>query len=185
MAAFLTSMASSGALRNTRLSDTDITIARAKSGSLRLKLEETEAAYEGDAKHELELAKLARARRAALVAAAEKVKNRAVVTRGTVAAFVEKLALEAEVEREEVRHRCEIFEAGRAVKARQAILMERRGDRHRNQSMHKKVIAMRARQQRYTLTPTPTLTLTLTMTLLTLTVGTSTTAPRRCRRSSS
>ena len=149
MAEFLTSMASSGALRNTRLSDTDITVARARCGSLRLKLEETEAAYESDAKHELELAKLAQAQRAALDAHEKKVAKRAVVTRGNVAAFVEKLALEAEVEREEVRHRCDIFEAERAVKARQAILKERAGDRHRNQSMHKKVIAMRARQQRY------------------------------------
>ena len=149
MAEFLTSMASSGALRNTRLSDTDITVARAKCGSLRLKLEETEAAYESDAKHELELAKLAQAQRAALDAHEKKVAKRAVVTRGNVAAFVEKLAMEAEVERDEVRHRCDIFEAERAVKARQAILKERAGDRHRNQSMHKKVIAMRARQQRY------------------------------------
>ena len=91
-------MASSGALRNTRLSDTDITVARAKCGSLRLKLEETEAAYESDAKHELALAKLAQAERAALDVHEKKVAKRAVVTRGNVAAFVEKLALEAEVE---------------------------------------------------------------------------------------
>ena len=95
MAEFLTSMASSGALRNTRLSDTDITVARAKCGSLRLKLEETEAAYESDAKHELALAKLAQAERAALDAHEKKVAKRAVVTRGNVAAFVEKLAMEA------------------------------------------------------------------------------------------
>ena len=89
------------------------------------------------------------AQRDALDAHEKKVAKRAVVTRGNVAAFVEKLAMEAEVEREEVRHRCDIFEAERAVLARQAILKERQGDRHRNQSMHKKVIAMRARQQRY------------------------------------
>jgi hypothetical protein len=147
--AFLTSMASSGALRNTKISDTDNTIARAKSGSLRLKLEETDAAYEYDVKHELQIAKLAESRRAALDAAAEKVKAKAISTRGNVAALKDQLAREAEVERLEVLRRCDILEAEREVKARQAIVRERQGDRHRNKSMHTKVIAMRARKQLY------------------------------------
>ena len=149
MASFLTSMASSGALRNAKMSDTDITIARAKSGSLRLKLEETDAAYEYDTKHELQLAQLAKSRIAVMDAAAEKVKGRAIVTRGNVADLQEQLAMEAEVERVEVLRRCDILEAEREVKARQAIVRERQGDRHRNKSMHAKVIAMRARKQLY------------------------------------
>ena len=147
MASFLTSMASSGALRNAKMSDTDITIARAKSGSLRLKLEETDAAYEYDIKHELRLAQLAKSRIAVLDAAAEKVKARAIVTRGNVADLQEQLAMEAEVERVEVLRRCDILEAEREVKARQAIVRERQGDRHRNKSMRVKVIVMRARKQ--------------------------------------
>ena len=149
MASFLTSMASSGALRNAKMSDTDITIARAKSGSLRLKLEETDAAYEYDTKHELQLAQLAKSRIAVMDAAAVKVKGRAIVTRGNVADLQEQLAMEAEVERVEVLRRCDILEAEREVKARQAIVRERQGDRHRNKSMHAKVIAMRARKQLY------------------------------------
>ena len=128
--AFLTSMASSGALRNTKISDTDNTIARAKSGSLRLKLEETDAAYEYDVKHELQIAKLAESRRAALDAAAEKVKAKAISTRGNVAALKDQLAREAEVERLEVLRRCDILEAEREVKAVET--RRRRGRRHTN-----------------------------------------------------
>ena len=149
MASFLTSMASSGALRNAKMSDTDVTIARAKSGSLRLKLEETEAAYEFDAKQELQMAKLAKSRIAVLDAAAEKVVDRAIVTRGNVADLVDQLAMEADVEREEVHRRCNKADAAREVLARQAIVRERQGDRLRNKSMHTKVIVMRARKQLY------------------------------------
>ena len=146
---FLTSMASSGMLRNAKMSDTDITIARAKSGSLRLLLEETEAAYAFDTKQELEMAKLAASRRTVSAASSEKVMIRADYTRGTVSELDDQLAAEADVERGEVDRRCNTLEAERVAKARQEIIRERRLERHRNRGMHAKVVVMRQRKDRF------------------------------------